>query len=271
VKVAFLMAYDGRRYWGFARQPGVPTVEGTLLGVLKAEKLIYDFKSARCQVAARTDRGVSAIAQVVAASVNCRPDLDQLNASLPEDIALMGWAPVSSRFNPRREAQSKHYRYVCLPPPNFNSRLVEESVKLFEGIHDFRCFCKREKGRSTRGVISFASFRKNFALIFDFVGPFFLWQQVRRMVQALLELGRGQITVELLKRALNGLAPRPFRPAPPEGLFLARVSFKKLVFRMSESGYAKFVNYLKEQKDIRSREMLNFLRASAVDRGGEAI
>ncbi len=259
MRACLLLAYDGSNYSGFARQPGAPTIEGQLLEALQLTGLVSDFKSARCQVAGRTDRGVSAVGQVVAVSITHEPDVDELNAVLPADIAVLGWSLVPSRFNPRKEALSKHYRYVCAPPSDLDFQLVKKAVKMFEGPHDFRCFCKREKGKSTFATISFASCHMNEGLVFDFVAPFFLWQQVRRMVEALLELGRGVVGEEWLRLALDGNAPRSFRPAPADGLFLARVTFRKLMFDLNKHGYAKFVTHLKKRNDLRSREMLKFL------------
>lgn len=42
MRYAFKVAYDGARYFGFARQPGLPTIEGELLKALKECGLCHD-------------------------------------------------------------------------------------------------------------------------------------------------------------------------------------------------------------------------------------
>ncbi|MFB6218385.1 MAG: tRNA pseudouridine(38-40) synthase TruA, partial [Halobacteriaceae archaeon] len=61
---AFRLAYDGRPFHGFQRQPDVPTVEGALLDALDALDIPFAGDTPSGYAAAgRTDRGVSAVAQ----------------------------------------------------------------------------------------------------------------------------------------------------------------------------------------------------------------
>ena len=172
-----MIAYDGSRYFGFVRQPGVPTIEGELLGAIRKLKLFKNLKSAWYRIAARTDRGVSALAQVAALDLEMEPKISELNSELPEDISILSSVQVQKSFDPRKEVVAKHYRYVCLPPSNFDFEVVRKAIKLLEGPHDFKCFCKRELGGNTRNSLLHASVRMNEFLIFDFIAKFFLRQQ----------------------------------------------------------------------------------------------
>ncbi|MDI6884493.1 MAG: hypothetical protein QMD00_05175 [Hadesarchaea archaeon] len=61
------------------------------------------------------------------------------------------------------------------------------AVKLFEGTHDFRHFCKHERVKSTIGELKYAGVRGQKVLVF--IAPTFLWQQVRRMAVVVLAVG----------------------------------------------------------------------------------
>ena len=65
---AFRLAYDGRPFYGYQRQPRVPTVEGALLDALTDLDVVDDptVVPERYAAAGRTDAGVSASAQTVA-------------------------------------------------------------------------------------------------------------------------------------------------------------------------------------------------------------
>jgi len=246
-----MVAYDGARYFGFVRQPSQPTVEAELLRVFRECGLCLNLKGAEYQVVARTDRGASAIGQVVALDAIKRPELKELNALLPEDIAVLAAAEVKPDFNPRTQALSKHYRYVCEAPLAFDLSAARRAAKLFEGMHDFRHFCKHEHGKSTAGELEYARVRKQKQiLVFDFIAPAFLWQQVRRMVWAVLAVGTGNLSIEELKLMLEGRAKQAARPAPAEGLFLVGVRYPSLVLRPDARIIPRFIKHL--ESDVRS-------------------
>jgi tRNA pseudouridine38-40 synthase len=256
-----MVAYDGARYFGFVRQPGKPTVEAELLRAFRACGLYSDLKEAKYRVAARTDSGVSAVGQVVALDVVKNPNLKQLNSLLPEDIAVLAAAEVKSDFNPRTQAQSKHYRYVCEAPPSFDLSTARSAVKIFLGVHDFSHFCKHERDKSTMGEISYANVRGQKILVFDFISPAFLWQQVRRMVWALLAVGTGKLSFEELEHMLEGRAKQAARPAPADGLFLVGVRYPSLALRPDKSIVSGFVKYLKNNAHPVSGEMMRLILA----------
>jgi len=263
VRYAFMVAYDGARYFGFVRQPGQPTVESELLRVFRECGLYLNLKGAKYRVAARTDRGVSAIGQVVAFDVIGKPKLGGLNAPLPEDIAVLAAAWVKQDFNPRTQALSKHYRYVCEAPLAFDLSTARGAAKLFEGVHDFRHFCKHEHGKSTTGELKHARVRKQEQiLVFDFIAPAFLWQQVRRMVWAVRAVGTGNLSIEELKLMLEGRAKQSARPAPAEGLFLVGVRYPFPALRQDARAAGKFSEYLDKEGGPARDAMANLLRGT---------
>lgn len=65
--------------------------------------------------AARTDRGVSAVGQVVALNMRVDPDpdtvRDAINAHLPSDIRVLGIVRVTKGFDARRVCDKRKYEY----------------------------------------------------------------------------------------------------------------------------------------------------------------
>ena len=116
MRYAFQVAYDGSRYFGFVRQPSRPTIEAELLKTFKKCGIYRKLKKARFRTASRTDRGVSAIGQVVALNVVEKPNLRLINACLPDDIAVLAAAEVGPRFG---RPSLSHYR---IAPGHFNRR-----------------------------------------------------------------------------------------------------------------------------------------------------
>lgn len=248
MRYAFLVAYDGTRYFGFVRQPGLPTVEGELLKAFEGFELYPELSHARYRTAARTDRGVSALGQVIALDALKRPNLRALNASLPPDIAILGATKVEPSFDPRRQAMHKHYRYICEAPKGFNPKKARAAARLLLGTHDFGNFCKREKGRPTEAKLERVSVRGRKILTFDFAAGAFLWQQVRRLVNALLAVGTSGMTIARLREMLDGRVDAPMAPAPPEGLILMKIEYPSLKLEPNPRLAPKFLNLLKRER-----------------------
>lgn len=259
MRFAFLIAYDGSRYSGFARQPSKLTVEAELLRAFKLCGLYRDLTDARFRVAARTDRGVSAVGQVVALNVLGKPNLNIINTHLPEDIGALAATEVQPDFDPRAHALEKHYRYVCEAPSGFDSHLARQAARLLEGTHDFKHFCKHEEGRPTIAELKRVSIRGRKTLTFDFIARAFLWQQVRRMVGALLSVGTGKLSLDRLEGMLTGQGDQAIRPAPPEGLFLVGVRYPSLVLKLDKSAASRFAKYLVGRRHPCYRSMIGLL------------
>ncbi|HMJ96844.1 MAG TPA: hypothetical protein VK486_13385, partial [Thermoleophilaceae bacterium] len=101
-----LLEYDGSDFGGWASQPGVRTVQGTVEDAL-ATVLRHEV---RLSVAGRTDRGVHARGQVASHDGEPAP-LRNLNALLPPDVAVVASEPAPDGFDARRDASSRTYRY----------------------------------------------------------------------------------------------------------------------------------------------------------------
>ena len=97
----YRVAYDGRPYNGFQRQPTVPTVEGHLLAAL-GRLGVTDGRSdppTGYAAAGRTDAGVSALAQTVAFEAPDWLTPAAFNSELPAGIRAWASAAVTAEFH----------------------------------------------------------------------------------------------------------------------------------------------------------------------------
>ena len=75
MRLAFKFAYDGRKFSGYARQPNLQTIEGELIKTLIQHGFIKDTKQSHFRSASRTDKGVSALGNVIAFNTDCTKNI----------------------------------------------------------------------------------------------------------------------------------------------------------------------------------------------------
>jgi tRNA pseudouridine38-40 synthase len=222
-RLAIKLAYDGRCFHGSQRQPGARTVEGDLIDGLMRIGAIDSTVDSRFQMASRTDRGVSALGNVMAVDTDFDPEaiLRALNA-VCDDIYAYGIAELDHDVSVRR-AEGRWYRYL-LPSRGIDADRFVECASLFVGEMDMVRFCRPE-GRSTRLTIDGVSVsEQDGILLVDIRARYFLWNMVRRMVAAMEAVGRGEATLEEVKRALKG-EDIVLGIVPGEGLTLMDVTY----------------------------------------------
>ena len=66
-----------------------------------------------------------------------------LNRSLPEDIRVIGWTEVTSKFSARFSAAYRTYRYFFVRR-RLNIGAMQEAARKLVGNHDFSNFCKMD-------------------------------------------------------------------------------------------------------------------------------
>jgi tRNA pseudouridine38-40 synthase len=97
-------------------------------------------------------------------------------------------------------------------------------------MHDFISFTEDDKTeKSTKVLIEDLQLVEAGDLILiRIVGSHFLWKMVRRIVGVLVEAGRGNLSKNVLEKFLNTFSDEPAKyTAPPSGLFLEQVFYKK--------------------------------------------
>jgi tRNA pseudouridine38-40 synthase len=240
------VAYDGSGFHGFAANPGVTTVAGSLGEAIA--KVLGHPVALTC--AGRTDSGVHAWGQVVHFDTGEEFDLDRLQRSINKMLApavVVREASVAgSGFDARRSATGRRYRYTVLnrtlPDPFLASTAwhVPEPLDLpamqlacdpLFGEHDWSSFCRKPPATDSSMVRVVRDARwvdlGDALLRFDIEASAFCHQMVRSVVGTLVTIGQGKRRagdVAWIMRAKDrSLAGEP---APAHGLCLWEVLYQ---------------------------------------------
>ena len=240
-KLMLVVEYDGTRYHGSQFQTGQLTVQGNIEQAL--EKLTGE--RIRIVSAGRTDAGVHAKGQVISFGTGSALPGDTfvraLNALLRPDIAVKSANEAEDKFDARRDAASREYRYEILntetPSPLEKRRsyhmpvalaigAMAEACTCLVGSHDFASFTGPTARRTTREVYRAELSRQAELIFFDIVANSFLPKQVRCTVGTLLRVGLGKLSPEEFKGILEATSPGLAGPVvPPHGLCLIKVNY----------------------------------------------
>jgi tRNA pseudouridine38-40 synthase len=234
--------YDGARFSGWARQPGLRTVQGELeaaLATVLRERV-------ELTVAGRTDAGVHALGQVASFETEAEvpPELARrINGIGPDDVAVTAATVAADGFDARRDASSRSYGYRVLARPapspfergralwwphRFEIAALEACAAALPGPHDFTAFTptQTEHVRFEREVLKAGWSWDDPVAVFRITADSFMRNMVRVLVGTMLEVGSGRRGVEDFTALLDG-APRSAAgdTAPPHGLYLESVSY----------------------------------------------
>jgi tRNA pseudouridine38-40 synthase len=232
------LAYDGSAFAGWARQPGLRTVQEQLeraLAQILQEPIAVS-------VAGRTDRGVHAWGQVASYR---REALDprSLNALLPDDVAVLTSERAPPGFDARRSAHSRTYCYRVLTGPvrspfergralwvpgRIDRAALDACAQALVGTHLFTAFTPTatDHVRFERSVLAARWEQRAEVLAFWIEADSFMRQMNRALVGTMLEVARGRRTLEDFTALLDGRPRGAAGPTlPAHGLYLASVSY----------------------------------------------
>jgi tRNA pseudouridine38-40 synthase len=237
------ICYDGSRYKGWQRLPGI---ENTIQGKLETTLSKILDEEISVSGSGRTDAGTHALGQVVSFHCNSQMSaaeiLDNLRRYLPEDIGIYSCKDVSERFHARLNAKEKTYRYrlwnsdlpcvfdrkyVYVDARPLNIGAMQTAAKLLVGTHDFSAFCgNRNMKKSTQRHISAFSIEKlGDEIYFSVTGNGFLHHMVRIMVGTLLEVGRNERSIDTIPALFGGKREDAGALIPACGLCLMEVTY----------------------------------------------
>jgi len=235
--------YDGRRFNGWAVQPGKRTVQGELEDALA--RVLGE--PVRLTVAGRTDAGVHALGQV--ASFATERDVNRslrraLNSLTGPDVAVPAVTEVAAGFDARRDATSRRYRYrldTGAAPSPFEYRralhwphrldfdLARACAEALRGVHDFTAFTPSDTRHRhfDRTIIDAAWSRGSEAVLsFEIEADAFLRGMVRALVGTILEVASGRRELADFERLLGGAQRSEAGDTmSPYGLYLLRVDY----------------------------------------------
>jgi tRNA pseudouridine38-40 synthase len=230
---AYRVAYDGRPYNGFQRQPDVPTVEGTLFDALTrlGVRTRADGPPEGYAAAGRTDAGVSAVAQTVAFAAPAWLTPAAFNSELPADVRVWASVPVSEGFHATHDASERRYTYY-LYAPDADDSLAADTLAALSGRHDFHNLTPDDDGtvRELSGDID----RQGDFLVVTLSAGGFCRQLVRRVVGLLDEIVHGASPRSKVGRVFSseplsgpdGIAPAPAYPLVLTGVDYPAVDFE---------------------------------------------
>ena len=236
------ICYDGTRYRGWQRLPGV---EGTIQGKLETALSRILQETVTLSGSGRTDAGVHAAHQIAnfhcESPKSCQEILHELRRYLPEDIGIYSCQEASPRFHARLNATGKTYRYriwnsedpcvferryLWALPEELDVEAMNRAAQHLVGTHDFSCFCGNSKMKKStvRRIDCISLTRQGQELLIAVTGNGFLQNMVRILVGTLVEVGTGQ-RGENLDSLFGQKREKAGFLAPPQGLCLMEVTY----------------------------------------------
>jgi tRNA pseudouridine38-40 synthase len=247
VRYVARLAYLGTEFAGWQRQREGRTVQGVIEEALGR---IYGCPI-RVEGAGRTDAGVHAAGQV--AHFDAPPRVPPaglralLGTTLPSDVTVLAMRLATARFDARRSARAKVYRYrlawgAPLVPWEAARTLelasrpaldaMQRALGHVVGDRDFAAFARSgHSGTGPRGtvrrIVTARVLHRGRRAAVLIAGDGFLRGMVRRLVGAALEVGRGAAAERWFAALLSDPTTRPPAPtAPAHGLTLEHVLYR---------------------------------------------
>ena len=215
------LTYDGSDLSGWAKQPGLRTVQEEVETALST----ITRSMAATIVAGRTDAGVHAKHQVFHVDLPADIDIEnlafRLNQILKSDIRILSAMKAPEYFHARFGATSRRYQYkiidggqVTAPLDRYDSAewfrsldidLMNQACQSILGEHDFFTFCKHRQGMSTvKNLMKFDWHRDEKGVVIGVIeANSFGYNMVRNLVGAAVCVGEGRFEPSWLRKILD--------------------------------------------------------------------
>lgn len=242
MRLKLTIEYAGTRYSGWQIQKNARTVQGEIERAIQEASGADDFE---LYGSGRTDAGVHALAQVAHLDIRSTvpPEMlrRRINDALPTDIVILRVDRVPHRFHARRDALARSYIYqvsrrrtafakpfVWWVKEDLSVEAMRAAASSFIGFHDFRAFSDDDPSEKSTEVLvdAFEVHEDEDLILFHVEGSHFIWKMVRRIVGALVEVGRGRVAPENVAGLFSARSEDIAKlTAPASGLFLERVYY----------------------------------------------
>jgi len=260
VRIRLDIAYDGTHFRGWAKQPGLRTVQGAL------EDALARIVGSEVQfvVAGRTDAGVHAAGQVA------HVDLDEAQWARIEarhgraahdpagsiagrmrgvlgaypDVTVTASSVAPEGFDARFSAVWRRYRYRLADDASgydpmrrndttsirgtLDAEAMDAAAKTLIGLHDFAAYCKaREEATTIRTLLDYRWNRDaEGVLVAEVKADAFCHSMVRALVGACAAVGEGRLDVDDLVVLRDALVrTSEFKVLAARGLSLTEVGY----------------------------------------------
>ncbi len=267
--------YEGKNYFGYQRQPSVSTVEETLLQALIETNHIVSAQENRFISASRTDKNVNAIGNIFGFNAEKEIILEQINAQLPKDNSIVCWsyAKVKEDFSPKYSLKKKYW-YLS-EKGNLEDEVgtltskMQEICLLFEGINDYRLFCKNDHRNTIREIEQINIREEQNYMLFEFVAQSFLWEQVRRIVGYVMNywgLSDELKDTKALLHTRTDIDSLNIQPADPNNLILVEHYYEDIKWVINDKALKiireKINGILRKMKkeEVQKRLILGYIR-----------
>jgi len=238
---AFRVAYDGRPYHGFQRQPDVTTVEDEIFDALRRLDVFSGEKPPGYAAAGRTDAGVSARGQTVALDAPAWLTPRALNGELPDPIQVWAHADAPAGFHATHDANWREYVYYWYAPAaadgdgdDDDDERAARALSRLAGEHDFHNLTP-DDANTVRDLDAGLEREGDFLVVTVRAGGFCreLVRRVVSLVRAVAESGDfGRVETVLGDEPVDG--PEGVPPADPHPLVLHDVAYDGLDFEVDE-------------------------------------
>ncbi len=253
-KITF--SYDGSAFCGLVKQEGKKSIEQEMLNALKRLNIL-----SKIIFSGRTDKGVHATNQVCSIKLptfwcerlnkdieqnkykeNKNTLLCQLNKMLPSSI-LIKKISLKDSFHARFDAKKRIYRYILSQDVSvfesnyihkieneLDESIIKQAIPYIVGVHNFEAFCKREeKEKNKIREVYYIRFYHHYIgakkiWVFTFCANAYLRSQIRMFVSFFIKLSNKQLSIDDLKRQLNG-EKISNSPIGANGLYLLRIIY----------------------------------------------
>lgn len=242
--------YNGSRYHGWQNQPNALSVQEVMeraFGMLLHQPIDLT-------AAGRTDTGVHARMMVAHFDTETAIEAPEqlcfkLNGLLPEDIAIHWIRPVREDAHARFDATSRTYEYWLMQRKSaFSDKLItrtyfqldfermNDACEVLLEEKDFASFCKAHTDvKTTLCDVRRAYWRpaegQADTWVFTIEADRFLRNMVRATVGTLIEVGRGKLSKDDLRRILREKSRcAAGQSMPADGLYLTHISYPEELF-----------------------------------------
>ena len=233
------VAYDGSKFYGFQRLNEETSVQKVLEEALSK----INKKEVLIKGAGRTDRGVHAHGQCVSFKLDINIDTyglkEALNSLVKPYIYVSDVKEVDDNFHARFNVLKKEYiykinfgeydpcknDYYYQPEYKLDIDKMKDVAKLFIGVHDFHNFVSGERDNTECVVYDINFDMKDNIMNITFSGKSFYRYMVRNMVGAMIDVARGNKSIEYIKNALESKDEISIYTAPASGLYLESVEY----------------------------------------------